>query len=480
MCHDSVVDGQRRAKLVCTIGPASADEVDGLVAAGMDVARLNFSHGTVDGHGEVARRIRASHPEVAILVDLPGPKIRLGELADHQVTLGSGSSFTLRPSDSALGDATGAHVSYGSLAEDARPGDRILLADGAVELRVTAADGGEVATEVIRGGTIRSRAGVSVPSDRISQPALTDADRAGAPRAAQLGADYVAQSFVRRATDVDELRSLLGPDGPAIVAKIETRPAVDDFDAICRSADAVMIARGDLGVELPFEEIPLLQKDLLRRALDLGVPTIVATQMLESMIVAPRPTRAEASDVANAVLDGAGAVMLSAETAIGAHPLLAAEAAVRIVLACEERGGDRLPAGAPSRAETDAEAVAFAAVALAGADREVAAIACYTRTGRTARVLSALRPRVPVMAYAPESGVIRRLALIHGIESRDCVAPTGDGGRLELVAARLDEEAVMPAGTVVVLVASSAAAGSGPNLLAVHRIGDRAPAGPVS
>ena len=230
------------------------------------------------------------------------------------------------------------------MAADLRAGDRVLLADGAVELRVVAT-GDDVATEVVRGGTIRSRAGVSVPSERLSTPALTEKDRADIPIALELGVDYVAQSFVRRAEDVRTLRGLLGDQPPPIVAKIETRPAIDDFDAILEVVDAVMIARGDLGVELPYEEVPIIQKQLVRRALDRGVPTIVATQMLESMIEAPRPTRAEASDVANAVFDGADAIMLSGETAIGRYPILAAEAAVRIARQCEEKGHAHLAPG---------------------------------------------------------------------------------------------------------------------------------------
>ncbi|MGI9000027.1 MAG: pyruvate kinase [Candidatus Limnocylindria bacterium] len=460
----------RRTKLVCTIGPATADRIDELVAAGMNVARLNFSHGTAASRTVAAERVRAAgEGRVAILADLPGPKIRLGDLADDTLTLEAGASFTLRPADDSPGGSDGAHVSYARLASDVRAGDRILLADGAVELRVIdAAD--VVRTEIVRGGVIRAHAGVSVPSDRLSEPPLTHADRAAVPRAIDLGADYIAQSFVRNAADVKELRALIGPDGPPIVAKIETRAAVDDFDAICTLASAVMIARGDLGVELPYEEVPILQKQLVRRALDLGVPTIVATQMLESMITSPRPTRAEASDVANAIFDGADAIMLSGETAIGEYPILAVEAAARVARLCEEKGADHMAAGAPPTARTDADALAYAAVALTEADRDVSAIACYTRSGRTARILSSLRPRVPIVAFAPDEDVVQRLALIHGVQARTCVPPAGASGRLDLMAWLLGEDASLPAGSAVVLVASTAAPGSGPNLLEVARV----------
>ncbi len=341
-----------RTKLVCTIGPATADRVGELVAAGMDVARINFSHGTPATRAAAARATHKAATErgrdLAVLADLSGPKIRIGELADGAATLEPGAQFVLRAGGDTIGGTGGARVSYARLGADLRSGDRVLLSDGAVELRVTATDR-DVTTEVVRGGLIRSRAGVSVPSDRLSTPPLTAKDRADVPRAIELRADYVAQSFVRRASDVEELRNLLGEDGPPIVAKIETRAAIDDFDAILELVDGVMIARGDMGVELPYEEVPIIQKQLVRRALDCGVPSIVATQMLESMLASPRPTRAEASDVANAVFDGATGVMLSAETAIGAFPVEAARAAVRICATAEAAmarwAADARPAG---------------------------------------------------------------------------------------------------------------------------------------
>jgi pyruvate kinase len=304
----------------------------------------------------------------------------------------------------------------------------------------------------------------------MTTPALTAKDRADIPRTRELAADLVAQSFVRRAEDVATLRQLLGPDGPTIVAKIETRAAVDDFDRILGVADAVMIARGDMGVELPYEEVPIIQKQLVRRALDRGIPSIVATQMLESMIASPRPTRAEASDVANAVFDGADAIMLSGETAIGAYPVLAAAAAARICRLCEQRGSEHLAAGAPPSSDTDARALAYAAVALSNAENAIAGIACYTRTGSTARILASLRPRVPIFAFSPDPAVLTKLALVHGVVARTCVAATGTADRLGLMAWLLGESKSMPAGAAVVLVASTAAAGSGPNLLEVHRI----------
>ena len=419
----------------------------------------------------VRRSAETAGRPVAILADLAGPKIRLGELGGGLITLEPGRSFMLATRGRGRPGGPGAAtVSYRRLAADVRPGDRILLADGAAELRVAAIHADSVETEVVRGGAIRSRAGVSIPSERLTTSALTAKDRADVPRAIELAADLVAQSFVRSAEDVRTLRGLLGGDGPSIVAKIETRAAVDDFDRILDVADAVMIARGDMGVELPYEEVPIIQKQLVRRALDRGIPSIVATQMLESMLTSPRPTRAEASDVANAVFDGADAIMLSGETAIGAYPVLAAEAAARICRLCEQQGSEHLPAGAPFSSDTDAGALAYAAVALANAENGIEGIACYTRTGATARILSSLRPRVPIFAFSPDPAVVTRLAVVHGVVGRTCVPQTGTADRLGLMAWLLHESKAMPAGSAVVLVASTAAAGSGPNLLEVHRI----------
>jgi pyruvate kinase len=469
----------RRTKLVCTIGPATADRVDELVATGMDVARLNFSHGEpsflIGAAGRVRDAARAAGRPVALLGDLSGPKIRLGQLDGGAVMLEPGASFELRPDgEGTIGDQTAVHVSYRELAVDIRTGDRVLLADGAVELRVVGTDR-TVMTEVVRGGTIRSRAGVSIPSERLSVPALTDKDRADVPRALDLRVDYVAQSFVRRAADVTALRSILGDAPVSIVAKIETRPAVDDFDAILEVVDAVMIARGDLGVELPYEEVPIIQKQLVRRALDRGVPAIVATQMLESMVEAPRPTRAEASDVANAVFDGADAIMLSGETAIGKFPILAAEAAIRIARLCEEKGAAHLAQGSRNLPGSDAGALTHAAVALARAEDDVAAIACYTRSGWTARMLAAFRPPVPVLAFTPHERVVSQLALVHGAHARSCVDADVAAGGLELLGRLVAQEPSLPSGAAVVLVASTAQPDTGPNAIEMYRVPPRPP-----
>jgi pyruvate kinase len=299
-----------------------------------------------------------------------------------------------------------------------RAGDRVLLADGAAELRVVA-PAGEVATaEVVRGGTVRSRQGVSVPAERLAADVLGRADEALLPHVLALEPDFVGQSFVRSAADVGHLRSRL-PGHVAIVAKIETRPAVEAIDDVVEVADAIMVARGDLGVELPYERVPLAQKDLVRAALKAGKPCIVATQMLESMLHAPRPTRAEVSDVANAILDGADAVMLSGETAVGDWPLEAIRAAASICVATDaHQAPTRPPEGWPSfGADRDARALAVAAVAMADADPDVVALACYTHSGRTPRRLSSLRPGVPIIAFTPTPSCARSLALRSGVQA---------------------------------------------------------------
>jgi pyruvate kinase len=467
----------RRTKIVCTIGPTTARRIRGLATAGMDVARINFSHGTPASHAAAARAVRhlsgAGDRPLAILTDLAGPKIRLGSLAGGSVELEAGRPFRLRlpGKGAATGDASGARVSYARMTADVKIGDPIFLADGAAQLRVSGTDDqGEIRTEVVRGGMVRSGAGVAVPAARLSSPALTARDRADIPRAISIGTTYVGQSFVRGAADIVELRRLLGTDGPGIVAKIETRPAVDAFDAILEVTDAVMIARGDLGVEMPYEQVPLIQKQLVGRALERGIPTIVATQMLESMIGAPRPTRAEASDVANAVFDGADAIMLSAETAIGAHPLEALETASRIASLCEIQGAEYLTGRMSRPPGTDTGALANAAVTLAAAHTGIAAVACYTRSGRTARILSSLRPRVPIIAFTPEPEVVARLALINAVVPRLSVV-IDESDRLGRLNRLVSEARLVDDGATVVLVSSTATPGSAPNLLGVQRVG---------
>jgi pyruvate kinase len=486
----------RRTKLVCTLGPATLDRIPELIDAGVDVARLNFSHGSLDDHARAAERVRAAaHAAgriVGILADLPGPKVRMGTFPGGSVELPTGARFLFHPHDPASappGDVTGTSTTHRGLPADVRPGDRVLLADGAVELRVLEQGDAErpAVAEVVRGGVARSRTGVNVPSERLSLPAVSERDRVCLAAALELGVDFVAQSFVRRAADLLELRAAIGGDSVPIVAKIETRAAIDAQDEILAETDAIMVARGDLGVEIDFEDVPLVQKELVRRARIAGVPVIVATQMLESMTAAPRPTRAEASDAANAVLDGADAIMLSAETAVGAYPIEAAKAAVRIVDVADERGaayappldrsllhpkaGSWRPAGIPGDADVDAAwALAAAAADLADRDPKIMAIACFTGTGRRAALLSSARPGEPIVAFSPDERVLRRLTIWHGIEPRPLDPPGDTDGLLAAMDDALRACRLAAPGELVVLVASSPNGRGRTNLVKVHAI----------
>jgi len=464
-----------RTKLVVTLGPASSTPrlVRGLIQAGATVFRLNFSHGSPDDHERAVGLVRDAEAEIgralAILVDLPGPKVRLGPLDPDPLTLRVGQRFELRPGGP--GDARGAATTYPGLADDLDPGDSVLLADGAVELTVAAVDGGVVEMECVRGGVVRSHQGVNVPAERLGVPPVTERDRECLGRALSLGVDFVAQSFVRAAGDVHELRAVMGDRVVPIVAKIETRPAVDAIDDILGVVDAIMIARGDLGVELPMEEIPLVQKSLLRKAREAGLPAIVATQMLESMLHASRPTRAEATDVANAVLDGADAVMLSGETAIGEFPFEAASAASRIAAHAEERGGAfRAPSPARLRAGEGA-AVAHAVATIPSDDLGIVAITCYTETGRTARLLSSERPEVPIYAFVPPVEVRRALCLQWGVTALPAAVPPDTDEMIALMDAGLRRYGLATDGQAVVMAAASPAGRTTTNMLKIHRVG---------
>lgn len=462
----------RRTKIIATIGPASAHRLEEMVEAGVDVARINFSHGDTTEHvrylEEVRKAAASSGHTVAVMADLPGPKVRLGEIIDGEVDLEEGQSFTLGPRDSP-GDASGASTDHPGLAQDLRPGDRVLLADGAAELRVTAIEREAVVTEVVRGGIIRSRSGVNVPSERLSLPAVTEADRRGLQRAQDLGFDIVAQSFVRGADDVAEMHRHLEGSEVLLVAKIETRPAVDDIEAILESADAVMLARGDLGVECDYEEIPVIQKAVIRRSYASGDPVIVATQMLESMVRSMRPTRAEASDVANAVLDGADAVLLSAETAIGRYPVETVRACARIIEQAEEQGGEflwerrrRPPASTP-------EAIAQAAADLTHRSDSLEAMACFTWGGMTARLLSSVRPRVPIFAFTPDEAVARRLTLWRGVVPVTSQEPDSTEALIDAMDSGLRDLGI-PEGATVLMVGSSPIGDATTNLLKIHTL----------
>ena len=416
MWHPPLVDQpQRRAKIVCTIGPAvaSREGIARLAAAGMDVARLNFSHGTAEGHARMAALIRDESERIgrpiAILQDLGGPKIRTGSSGPAAVS--SGSDVWLASGE---GDADTIGVAYETLAEDVRDGDRILLGDGHVELRVESVEGDRVRARVEHGGNLRARMGVNLPSGRVRLPALTEKDEQDLEAGLGMGVDYVALSFVKSAADIEGLRSRCSQRGrpTPLLAKIETPAAVDDLEAIVRASDAVMVARGDLGVELPPEHVPVVQRRSIATCRSERKPVIVATEMLQSMVESPRPTRAEASDVASTVFGGADALMLSAETATGQYPFRAVEMMARIIAAAETS-----PYYAPARSdrgEATPEAIAHAACDLAEAVGAKVIVA-LTESGGTARLVSKARPSMPVVAFSPDQKTLRRLALFWGV-----------------------------------------------------------------
>ena len=418
-----------RTRIVATVGPATAaeDRVRALIAAGVDVVRLNFAHGSHERHREVIRRVRSAAEAcgrtVAVLADLAGPKIRIGALPEP-VPLTEGSTVTLAPEgEHGAGDLP---CAYAGLARDVRAGHRVLVDDGTMELRVERVTGARVTCTVVRGGLLREHKGLNLPGVRVSAPALSDKDIEDLEFAIAEDVDYVGLSFVQNAADVLDLRKRI-PRTMLIVAKIEKDTALDHLDAILAAADAVMVARGDLGVELPFEQVPLAQKRIIQAANLHGRPVITATQMLESMIGSPRPTRAEASDVANALLDGTDAVMLSGETAVGQYPLLAVEAMVRIAVEVEAspaaRGGPHYDLPAEHRARTGSaptqHAIA-AAVVQAALLLDAPAIVTFTRTGSSARLVSSYRPPVPIVAVCDQVRTTRQLALVWGVESVLC------------------------------------------------------------
>ena len=419
----------RRTKIVCTLGPTSsdADTLRELVAAGMDVARLNFSHGSHEDHLQVMEHIRAAANAegrpVAILQDLQGPKIRVGAMKNGGVLIHKGQQFVLSTTPMDEGDTERAYVSYTTLAQDVEPGGRILIDDGLLELEVRECRNGDVVTEVIVGGPLRSRKGVNLPDIRTTTPSLTEKDLRDLEFGLEQNVDIIALSFVRDQSDVTDLVRRIRESGrrTSVVAKIEKPEAVRKIDEILREADGIMVARGDLGIEMPMARVPTAQKLIIHKCRQAAKPVITATQMLESMIDNPRPTRAEASDVANAVLDGTDAVMLSGETAVGKHPVRVVEVMGRIVQEAEEhwhayRQAVDLRPTHTDGADDVTESVSFAAYQLAE-QIGAAAIACLTSSGTTARNIARHRPSMPVYAFTDNERVVGQLGVLWGTKA---------------------------------------------------------------
>ena len=468
----------RRAKIVCTLGPASSSPqiIDQMVRAGMDVARMNFSHGSQEEYaGRVAavRRASGRHEKpIGILADLQGPKIRTGRLENGcPVRLCAGQRFTLttRP---IIGNLDGVSTTFRALPASVRKGDRILLSDGALALRVLSTRGTEVVCHVLDGGELGENKGINLPGIKLKIPSLTPKDKKDLAFALGLGVNCVALSFVRTAADVRAAKALIrrtGKDTP-VIAKLEKPEAIDNLDEILEAADGVMVARGDLGVEMSPEKVPVVQKQIILRARNALVPVITATQMLDSMEHNPRPTRAEASDVANAIFDGSDALMLSGETAAGKYPLESVRMMDRIIREAEASVTD-LPR--PARfAELKINEAIAEAICHAAEELHMKAIAVFTETGSSARLVSKYRPRPPIVAFSPSQETRRRLSFLWGVLPRR-IESVHDIDRLAKAAEdRLVEERLVKKGDIIGIIAGTPLGTRGTtNLMRLVRVG---------
>jgi pyruvate kinase len=468
----------RRAKIVCTLGPAveSPDQIRALVEAGMDVARLNLSHGSYEDHEKVYRMVRDASDSVgrsvAVLVDLQGPKIRLGNFVDGPHLLAEGDVFTITTED-VPGDKDLVSTTYQGLPGDVSAGDRILIDDGKVALEVTAVDGPRVTTRVVEGGMVSNHKGLNLPGVAVSVPAMSDKDEQDLRWGLKLRADFIALSFVRSAADAEDVRKIMQEEGVVlpVLAKIEKPQAVDNLAEIVRVFDGIMVARGDLGVELPLEQVPLVQKVAVELARRNAKPVIVATQVLESMIENSRPTRAEASDAANAVLDGADALMLSGETSVGKHPIEAVRTMARIIENTEDHGLERIaPLGTKPR--TKGGAITLAAKTV-GEQLDVKYLVTFTQGGDSARRMARLRSKIKHLVFTPEPIVRSQLSLTWGIETFLTPFVTHTDDMVRQVDTLLLSSGRAQKGDLVVIVAGSPPGIPGStNALRVHRIGD--------
>ena len=467
----------RRAKIICTVGPACNSEpmLRDLMRLGMDVARLNFSHGTHEEHARNIERLRRAAKQenrtICILQDLQGPKIRTGRLnGGVPVTLKAGSHVTITPRD-IEGTSSVISTTFQGLAQEVRPGARILLMDGLIELRVVRIRREDVECEVINGGQLGQHQGINLPGIALSIPALTDKDRADLEFGLKHGVDMLAISFVRSAADVLEVKQIIanhGSDLP-VIAKLEKPQALERLEEIFEASDAVMVARGDLGVEMPPEKVPVIQKYVIRRSAEWRKPVITATQMLESMIENPRPTRAEASDVANAIFDGSDAVMLSAETANGLYPREAVSMMSRIVVEAEGNTGDF----APSRRRRERHSITVAeaiceSVSHAAEDLRMGAIAVFTETGNTARMISKYRPKAVIYAFSQVLPVCNRMNLFWGVTPVRTKQARSAEDMVTVAERELLRQDRIKVGDVLGVVAGTQMASGSTNLMRLH------------
>ncbi|WP_232698903.1 pyruvate kinase [Brevibacillus daliensis] len=471
----------RKAKIVCTIGPASesVETLKKLIEAGMNVARLNFSHGSHEEHGARIQNIRQAAKEtgklVAILLDTKGPEIRTTVLATDSVELVEGSTFTLTTED-IPGTAERVAITYKELTEDVTKGSLILIDDGLIGLEVQKIEGTDIICRVKNGGTLKSRKGVNVPGVRINLPGITEKDAADIKFGVEQGVDFIAASFVRKGADVLEIREILDNHGAKIdiISKIENQEGVDNINEILAVSDGIMVARGDLGVEIPVEEVPVVQKMLIEKCNALGKPVITATQMLDSMQRNPRPTRAEASDVANAIYDGTDAIMLSGETAAGKYPVESVETMNRIALRAEQSLNyeevQEAHAHAHRNTVTDSISQAVARTAL---DLNAAAVISSTESGYTARLVSKYRPKAPVIAITPHEGVARRISLMYGVYPVVSKVVETTDEMFDIAVSDSLKSGLVKYGDLVIITAGVPVRETGTtNLMKIHVIGD--------
>jgi pyruvate kinase len=482
--EDPRLAAARRAKIVCTIGPATAspERIAGLVAAGMDVARLNFSHGDQAFHAEVYRDVRAASDAagraVGVLADLQGPKLRIGTVLGGSAVLAAGARVvvTARPGASEEpGTAEHLFTSHAALTADVAPADSILLADGTIVLTVDSVKDHDVECVVARGGVLRDHAGMNLPGSPVSAPSLTAKDVDDLRFSLRLGVDLVALSFVRGPEDVATVRAVMDEEAARVpvIAKLERPEALQRLHEVIDAFDGIMVARGDLGVETALERVPLVQKRVVEFCRRRAKPVIVATEMLESMVVRNRPTRAEASDVANAVLDGADALMLSAETGIGRHPVDAVRTMARIIAASESRPEAPAARTPMERVLSQEEALAVAAVSV-GRAVGARALVAFTLTGAGARLLAAQRPALPVLAFTPQPRVRSQLALVWGVETfLEPAPPDTDEMTARVDRAMLDLGRAEPGDAVVVVAGTPPGTEASTNTLRIHRLGQR-------
>jgi len=477
----------RHTKIIATIGPATASEKDllALMRADVNVFRLNFSHGSTEGKRAVIRLVRRIAEKegrvVAILGDLQGPKIRTGEMKNGAMELMSGSEVRIT-TDMAIGKEGVIPTSYRNLPADVKEGDRILIDDGTIELKVKGVDGDEVVCKVVIGGTVKDHKGINLPGVEISAPALTEKDMKDVSFCAEEKIDFIALSFVRMADDIILLKKYLQSlrSDMQVVAKIEKPEAITNFDSILASADGIMVARGDLGVEINPEKVPLLQKSIIAKCNRAGKPVITATQMLESMIHNQQPTRAETSDVANAILDGTDAVMLSGETAIGLHPHKTIRVINRVALDIERNmEGCKSPAFTADRTvlvSTSASATEAIGQAACRVAKEVKAkaILAFTQTGNTATLVAKYRPPIPIYAVTPSTKVQRRMCLSSGVRALVVNFQGSTEAQIDEVESAVLSSGVLKEGSLVVITMGSPLSSPGTtNLLKIHRLAKR-------